>query len=198
MNEGDDDLGSASLLHSLKSRLRPNDQSQTSDAITPQRSSDKQNSGVARVRNVDERARLIAARLFAAQGHVPLLQEVAIAVPGSRQDSSRARCDIRTVDGRVFELFEGQTLTFGRGKESATIPILMSGASRRHARIEWLDNRVCLTDLGSLYGTRIVRDSAEIQLVPGEPVRLYSNDRLEVFSDLVLGVVEIIESTIDS
>jgi FHA domain-containing protein/TIR domain-containing protein len=66
-------------------------------------------------------------------------------------------------------------LTLGRDTENDVL-LLDDGVSRRHARLEWNDDRIDVTDLDSKNGTKV----GGTKLTPGQPHAWNPEDMLEI------------------
>jgi len=76
------------------------------------------------------------------------------------------------LEGRVFPLNEGVTLTVGRGAR-CDIHLDAKEVSRRHCRVERRGDRVTLSDLGAANGTLVnARRVDSVELQPGDVVRV--------------------------
>ena len=72
--------------------------------------------------------------------------------------------------GSAFPLTELQAVTIGRGNMSVfQFPPFSAGVSRDHARVEWHNGTLTLTDCGSTYGTFL--DSG-VRVMPGQSVEI--------------------------
>ncbi len=76
------------------------------------------------------------------------------------------------VEGRVFTLADGETLTIGRGKASDT-RLRDPRISRIHCQVAIDGDRVLLTDLGSFGGTSVGgRRVSQCELRPGDVIQI--------------------------
>ena len=83
----------------------------------------------------------------------PGLSEGMVQVDSQNVKGRVAWTPVLDVDGRRFPILKGRTV-IGRGSE-ADVTLDDSGASRRHAEVQWDGSRARVRDLGSTNGTQV-------------------------------------------
>jgi hypothetical protein len=83
----------------------------------------------------------------------PGLAEGMVQVDSQNVKGRVAWTPVLDVDGRRFPILKGRTV-IGRGSE-ADVTLDDSGASRRHAEVQWDGSRARVRDLGSTNGTQV-------------------------------------------